>query len=303
MSELPWDDVRLFLALARGGSLAAAGRILAVDSSTVSRRLAALEARLELGLFDRRPDGLAATEAASSLIAAAEEAEAAMLRFAREADALDEALAGEVRISAPPGVVDSFLVPAVPRLRARHPAIEPTLIPSTELADLTRREADVAIRAQRPSRGDLVMTKVLEVRLAVLAAPALAARLGAIARREDAPWILSAEDGAAPHRSEAVDLSPVLRSSAALTQLAAVEAGLGVAILPRIYTQVRPLVVVPLGGALAARVASIPPQDVYLVGHRALRGIPRVAAVWAFLLDEIRAIAERDAGGGASGQD
>ena len=103
-AAVPWDDVRLFLALCRARTVGAAARALAVDASTVSRRLAALEEVLATTLFSRGREGIAPTVAAEGLLPVAEEMEAVMNRFARAADRLEREVSGLVRLTCPPDV-------------------------------------------------------------------------------------------------------------------------------------------------------------------------------------------------------
>ncbi|HEU4533424.1 MAG TPA: LysR family transcriptional regulator, partial [Polyangiaceae bacterium] len=157
---LPWDDVRLFLALCRSRTVGAAAGQLGVDASTVSRRLAALEQALAATLFDRGREGISPTKAAEDLLPVAEEIEAAMNRFASAAEGLEREVAGLVRVTCPPDVADMVVVPLLPELLGRHPALRVELIPGETVLDLTRREADVALRTVRPTRGDLVVTRL-----------------------------------------------------------------------------------------------------------------------------------------------
>jgi DNA-binding transcriptional LysR family regulator len=121
--KLPWDDVRLFLALFRSQTLGEAATALGIDASTVSRRLAAMEESLSATLFDRGRDGIAATKAAEDLMPVAEEIEQAMARFASEAEGLERVVSGLVRIACPPDVAEVIVAPLVPGLLASHPAL------------------------------------------------------------------------------------------------------------------------------------------------------------------------------------
>lgn len=151
-----WDDLRVFLALFRHRTLSGAGAALSLDASTVSRRLAGLEEALGATLFDRTRDGVLPTAAAEQLLSAAEDAENAAFAVARIAEGLERSPEGTVRITAPPLLVDAFLAPAMPGFRKRFPALTLELLASASFADLTRREADIALRMSRPSTGDLV---------------------------------------------------------------------------------------------------------------------------------------------------
>jgi DNA-binding transcriptional LysR family regulator len=288
-----WDDVRLFLALQRGRSLAAAAARVGLDASTLSRRLAALEASLGTQLFDRTREGLVPTAAAELLLPAAEEMESAHGRFARDASGFEREAEGVVRLSVPPGLADAFLAPALVRLRAKHPRIRLELDASVALLDLTRREADLAMRTIRPQSGELVMAKIGESRWTPTTSAALARERPPVKRWGDLDWIAWGDDLAAipPARwlaRYAPAAAPVLKTSHIATQVAAVREGLGVALLPLVYSRVAGIAPVRYGRALEASANDLPVNETWLVGHKALRNVPRVAAVWTFILEEFR---------------
>jgi DNA-binding transcriptional LysR family regulator len=292
-SDARWDDVRLFLALHRERSLAGAGARVGLDPSTLSRRLVALEETLAAHLFDRTRDGLVPTAAADLLLPAAEEMESAHVRFAREASGFEREAEGVVRLSVPPGVADAFIGPALVRLRARHPRIRLELDASVRVLDLTRREADLAVRMVRPQSGELVMLKVGESRWTPMVARANGTKGPPVKRWMDVPWIAWGEDLSAipPARwlaKHAPRAEPVLRTSHIATQVAAVEAGLGAALLPLAYMRVSAIAPLRHTKALHASAEELPFNETWVVGHRALRGVPRVAAVWDFLVEELR---------------
>ena len=294
-----WEDVRVFLAVHRARGLAAAGARLGMDASTVSRRLAGLEESLGARLFDRTRDGLLATSAADLLLPAAEAMEAAHASFVRDATGFEREAEGMVRLSASPGMADVFIAPALMRLRARHPKIRIELDASVRPVDLTRREADLALRSVRPEGSDLLMKKVTSSRWVAVASPALAKELGRVSDWSRMPWIAWDHDLASLHvarwlsrHAPAADI--VFRTSHFRAQLAAAASGLGVMMTAEAYLGARyPLVPVRVSKALEGSARAWPVDDLWLVGHRALREVPRVAAVWSFLLDEL--------GGGPTG--
>jgi len=286
-----WDDVRLFLALHRERTLSAAAARVGLDASTLSRRLAALEESLGAPLFDRTREGLVPTEGADRLLPAAEEMASAHARFARDASSLEREIEGWVRLSVPPGVADAFVGPALVRLRARHPRLRVELDASVRVVDLTRREADLAVRTMRPGSGDLVSVKLGERPWTPMIATAAAAR-GPVKAWTDLDWIAWGEDLASipPARwlaKHAPGAPVVLRTSHFAAHVNAVEAGLGAALLPPAYTRVARVAPVRVAKALEASVRELPTNETWLVGHRALRGVPRIAAVWAFLVEEL----------------
>src|SRR4051812_22279787 len=142
-ASIRWDDVRIFLEVHRRGTLAAAAGRLGMDTSTVSRRLAALEADLGMKLFDRTRGGLAPAPAAERVIAAAEAMEAAHARLTRDALDVETAPEGVVRLSTAPGISSVFIAPALVRLRKRCPKLTIELDAVVQSRDLTRHEADL----------------------------------------------------------------------------------------------------------------------------------------------------------------
>ena len=158
-----WDDVRVFLAVWRHRTFTAAAQQLDVEVSTVSRRLAAFEDALGARLFDRTTDGLLPSAAAEEILAAAERAESAAQEVARAAGGLERTPTGLVRITAVPGLAETFLSPLIPRLFALHPGLRVSIHSSQEFIDLTRNEADLSLRMQRPVAGDLVVQKLADI--------------------------------------------------------------------------------------------------------------------------------------------
>jgi len=293
-SDVRWDAVRIFLEVHRRRTLAAAGVRLGMDTSMVSRRIAALERDLGARLFDRTRDGLAPTRAAERVLAAAEAMEAAHARLTRDATDVETAPEGIVRLSTAPGISSVFIAPALVRLRKRHPRLSIELDATVQPRDLTRHEADLAVRSVRSQGADLVTTRLVTARWIVAASAKLARKLGALARWDDAPWIAWDRDLTSfpPARWVATHVrapSIALRTSDFPAQLAAAASGLGALLVPVPYATRVGLEPVRFEAALASSVESWPSDDLWLVGHRALRDVPRVAAVWTFITDELRA--------------
>lgn len=149
-----WDDLRHVLAVGRSGTLSAAGRSLRVDPTTVGRRILAIEAELGSRLFERTGDGYVATHTGHLALAHAEDVERSTLALIRQVEGSDIRVEGPVRITALDGLFDHLIIPRLPRLVARHPGLELTLSSNLEMVDLSRREADIAIRSRKPSHPD-----------------------------------------------------------------------------------------------------------------------------------------------------
>lgn len=164
-----WDDVRMFLAVARTGQILAASKRLGVNHATLSRRVSALEEALKTRLLVRRTNGCELTSEGEIFLKAAERMETEMLAAQSEIGRVDTAVAGTVRIGAPDGFGVSFLAPRLGRLIARHPELRIELVPVPRSFSLSQREADIAITLERPEQGRLVSTKLTDYTLGLYA--------------------------------------------------------------------------------------------------------------------------------------
>ncbi len=172
---LDWDDLRLILAVFREGSLSGAARVLGVRHSTVFRRLGAVEDRIGARLFDRYRDGYAPTPAGETAAASAERLEAEILTLERKLSGQDLRPGGTVRITTT-DTLGVILMPHFESLRALHPGIKLELALSNMVADLTRREADIAIRPTPEPSDLLVGRRVAEVAHAIYGSHAYLSR-------------------------------------------------------------------------------------------------------------------------------
>jgi DNA-binding transcriptional LysR family regulator len=276
-----WDDLRIFLAAFREGSCAAAGARLGVNQSTISRRISALETELGVRLFDRTPEGLVPTAAAEEIVPRAELFEVTAAELIGAIEGLDTRPGGVVRIASPVSIASELLAPALPAFLEEQPGLRLELIVGDAIVDLSRREADVALRFVRPDRGDLLVRRVGTLRFAVFGSKTyLDVHRGQ--RAEDLAWLdwdttqAQLPDAAWRH-AEFPGIEPVLRTNNVGVRLRATRAGLGVSVLARSlaarYSELEALEGLP----------AIPDIPVWLVGHRALRNLPRIKAVWAFL--------------------
>lgn len=178
-----WDDLRIFLAAARAGSLAAAGQKLGIDTATVGRRVARLETALKATLLVRSRAGLQLTAAGAELLATGMEAEDAMDRAARVAH--PDVVAGTVRISTAEGFGSAIIAPALPALAAQRPGLRVELAASAGFLSPSRREVDMAITLSAPMAHRLVVEPLTRYQLALYASPDYLARRGAPTSRED----------------------------------------------------------------------------------------------------------------------
>jgi DNA-binding transcriptional LysR family regulator len=298
-----WDDARVLLALHRTGTLSAAAAALGIDASTVGRRVDALEQALGARLFDRTPDGAVATAVADELVPLAETMERAATELAGAAGSFEREVEGVVRVSLPPGIADLLVAPFLPALHSRHPRLRLELDARVGYVDLARREADLVLRGMRPERGDLVAVRVAVSRSLPLVRDDLAARLGRVSDVAVVPWITYGHDLA--HIPDAAwigaavpETSIVLRTSSFTAQVAAVEAGLGAALISEDLVATRPqLVPLSFTRKVASSLPPFPVGQLWLAAHRAMRSVPRVAAVWDFIVEQTAAIGRAPARG------
>ena len=286
--DLRWDDIRVLLALFRRGSLKRAADDMEINISTVSRRLDALEAAVGIQLFDRTPEGTRPTDAAEQLLPLAERMEQAAHGFSQGLEGFEVEPEGDVRITAPPGFVDHFLAPALPALTKSFPRLRISIVSTVAYADLTRREADIALRTGRPVSGDFLATRIATSGWAVVTRPKLAATLSPFRDPNEARWMTWGDDLAhlADRRwvTQNVDAAQVVLTTSSMTaQIEAARAGLGVMLAPTVYASLPNLAAVRLSPKLRRSLASLQPSALWLVGHRALRDVPRIAAVWDWL--------------------
>lgn len=172
-----WNDLKYLLALKRAGTLAGAARELAVDHSTVSRRLAALEEAIGSQLLRRTPEGLCFTDAGNTAAATAEAMAASASGLLDKLAGADDRDAGVVRLTCAEAFIP-FLVEESRQLRDAHPELRVELLPSTAVLDLLRREADVALRMFRPTQPALVARMVGKLGWSLYASEAYVARKG-----------------------------------------------------------------------------------------------------------------------------
>ncbi len=181
---MDWDDLRIFLAVARTESLSAAGRGLKIDPATVGRRIARLEEAIGARLFAKGPQGYALTEPGARLLSHAERAEAAM-EGAAEALTGPEGLTGQIRIGAPDGCANYLLPQVLARICDANPGLEVQIVALPRVFNLSKREADMAIAVSRPEAGRLTVQKLTDYRLHLAASRAYLASHPAINRPDD----------------------------------------------------------------------------------------------------------------------
>ncbi|MCB9641534.1 MAG: LysR family transcriptional regulator [Myxococcales bacterium] len=285
MESMSWDELRLILALAREGSLLGAAKVLGVNASTVGRRLDAVEDLLGVRIFDRTRQGVLMTAVAEQMIPFAESAELAAAGFLRVAEGFDREVEGLVRLSAPPGVASYFLGTRLGPLLSLYPKLQLQIDAETGYADLSRRETDIALRGHRPQSGDLISVRLGQDVLRVCGSPAYFESVGKVTSWSQLRWITWG-----PRMAHLTDItwlmervppsSVILRTDSIEVQIRAAEAGIGVVLLHSTMQQATALQALTLPPPLQKELDVLPLGELWLVGHRALRDVPRIAVVW-----------------------
>jgi DNA-binding transcriptional LysR family regulator len=181
---MDWDDLRIFLAVARSESLSGAGKRLKIDPATVGRRIARLEEDMGARLFAKSPQGYALTEEGTRLMPHAERAEAA-LDSAHEALSGPEGLSGQIRIGAPDGCANYLLPQVLAAICDANPGLEVQIVALPRVFNLSKREADMAIAVSRPTAGRLTVQKLTDYHLHLAAHPDYLARSPVLATAAD----------------------------------------------------------------------------------------------------------------------
>ncbi len=280
-ARLDWDDLRYVLAVARAGTLSGAARALAVTHSTVLRRVDAIEAKLQVRLFERLRSGYVATEAGETLRRSAEACEPLVAQAERHIVGGDTRLTGTLRVTTAHVLAMHLLPQVLARFHAQHPQIVVEVRTSGARVDLARRDADVALRLSAQVPDTLVGRKLGEVRLRVygwhqtafLPAPGQTLSLHELAH--ELPWI--GFDGQDRIYDRWVDANVPARAIVARVDhfpsaLALLRAGLGVTVLPEFVARDAPGLV-----ALSEPIAALQ-SPLWILTHADLRNTARVRA-------------------------
>lgn len=279
-----WDDIRFFLALWQERTLSGASRRLAVDPTTVGRRLTALEQELGAKLFERTPDGFVPTATGEAIRGLCETMETTAIALERQAAGQDTRLSGVVRLTTPEALANRFVVPELAKLHARHPDIEIELLPESRILDISRRQADVAVRVARPKDPELIARKIGGLALALYGTPEYLVKrsvpqpgqglaghdlvyYGGLQPTQGRPFLGESIAGA----------RFTFRSNSTLAQANAVAAGLGIGVLPCYMAEGNPRLVRLWPHAVPEV------QELWLAVHPDVRRAARVRAVTELL--------------------
>jgi DNA-binding transcriptional LysR family regulator len=290
ISEPNWDLYRSFLAVMREGSLSAAARALGLTQPTVGRHIETLEQALGFSLFTRSQAGLIATDDARALQSHAEAVASASTSLLRAASSLGrsvEKIHGTVRVTASEVIGVEVLPPILARLRDSHPGIAIELSISNRIEDLLKRDADIAVRMQRPQQNVLIARRIGDIELGFHARRDYLERHGTPRDWDEMDGhalIGVGTDNAFTRKLRpklaALDASRyALRSDSDLVHLAAIRAGFGIGICQVRLARRDPSLVRVLPDLLAI------PLDTWLAMHENLRANPACAAAFAILAE------------------
>ena len=285
-----WNDLRHFLAVAREGSTLAAAKVLRVNQSTVHRHVSALERDLECKLVERHPTGYRLTDLGKELRAYAERMDESAAALERHVASSAKGMTGCIRVTCSTAVGHRLMKSGlVDRFTERYPGLKISLIMTERLADLSKGEADIAIRGGEPSDESLVGKKMADVPWGFYAARSYIERYGRPRLPGDlnSHRVIRFDEGLANHRAarwlkaKAPHATVCGESGNIPSILLAVKSGAGVAHLPAPVGDCDPELICVLG---PLKELSYP---MYLLAHRDLRRAPRVCAFFDFCSKEL----------------
>ena len=286
---LDWNDLRYFVEVGRLGTLTAAARQLRVDPGTISRRIAAMEAALHTACFERRTDGFFLTAQGQALLGHAERVEEEVAALERAARTAEGEMAGSVSISVAEGLASAFMIPTIAALSVEHPNIHVELLTQNSVANLERREVDVALRLVRPQSGDLLARKIGLLEYGLFASSAYLTEhpapvdVEALADHRLIDWCGDYPKAAPAEwfRRLVPPGGAFLKVNGTAERIAAVEQGVGIIPLPFITARQTTLVrVLPE--------VEVPPMEIWLVVHRTTARVPRVRLIMDFIVKRAR---------------
>ena len=283
MTNLNWDDIRSILVLVECGTLSQAGARLGVNYTTVARRIARAEQTLGQPLFDRHPDGYVPLPAAQEIARTAKRMEEEEFGLMRRLSGKQPDLAGPLTFTAPQLVIQTHLAPLLASFIERYPDIDLTIKAGYDILDLSRREADLALRISHEPQSALVGRRLCDQRSAFFATPKIA-EAAAQSPEAEVPWLLLVQQPNVPELAQAVH--PNIKIRARLDEMtammAAAQAGMGVIRMPLFLGAACPELV------RLHHLPSAPYPPVWLLTHRDLQKNPKVVALKEHLIPWFR---------------
>jgi DNA-binding transcriptional LysR family regulator len=281
MGGIKWEDLRFVLAVANAGSLAGAARTLRVNHTTVLRRVGAFEKRMGLRLFERLPTGYVLTPGGEELIAAARNLEEILANVERKLAGQDLRLSGSVRVTTTDTLMASILPGVLAEFHAAHPGIQVELGVSNLMLNLSKRDADVAIRPAKDPPDTLIGRRVATIAFAIYGSPDYVARHRRTNQLAAHQWVgpddsLAATSVATWMRSELRASEVTLRADSLLGLCHAARAGLGLAALPCYLGDTTP------GLVCVHEPIAIMETALWILTHEDLRRAARIRAFTEF---------------------
>ena len=286
-NRLDWTDLQYILAVADRRTLAAAGRALGVSHTTVLRRIASVEATFGVRLFDRLPSGYALTPAGEEVLAPARELSEGIATLERRLAGRDLRLEGLVRVATLDTLMAALLPPVLAAFQVEHPGVELEVSSAVAMANLSRRDADVAIRVSSSPPETLVGRRLASVGMGVCGDLPAGASDWTLDEWSAQRWIAPSDALAETNiarwmRTALPDAHVVFRADSAVAMAQAAESGVGLAALPWYLA--------PAFRGLGWRPLPVPleaPAGLWVLSHLDLRRTPRVRAFTDFVCREL----------------
>jgi DNA-binding transcriptional LysR family regulator len=285
---MDWDNLRIFLAVARVGQFVAAAKQLRIDHATVGRRITALEQSLNAKLFERSTTGVSLTEAGIRLLTSSERIESEWLQTQADLSDTNVELAGTVRIGAPDGLSTYYLARCFKEFCDKHPDITIQLVPMPQVMMLNKREVDIVVTLEKPDSGRFVTRKLTNYSLGIYGAKTYFEAHSTPQTQEDLLQhrligyvedyaFLSALDYVRELYSGA---KPSFECASAVGQLEAIKCGMGLGVAHDYIAHQHPDLIKVLPERSATR-------SYWIVIHEDMRGLGRIKAVYNHMVTKI----------------
>ncbi|MEH2471643.1 DNA-binding transcriptional LysR family regulator [Nitrobacteraceae bacterium AZCC 2161] len=290
-NSLDWDDLKVFLHAARGGSLGSAAKRLRVDQSTISRRIAHLESTLGIALFERLPSGLRVNEAGDRLLCHAERIESAVIAMREDVQCGGSRMAGRVRLATMEGIASLYLASRFSRLRQQHPNLTIELLTSPQTVSVNRREADLFLSFFQPTGQGMVSERLGCFQLGLYGSQTYLDQKGMPDSASDLE-----RHAFVTYIDDLIQLDSVrwlddiiktpnvsFHSNSMIAQMNAAAGGLGLVLLPSFAADGRDDLVPVLHDRMSTA------RELWINVHTDLQFVPRIRAVSSFLKSTFKA--------------
>lgn len=291
LNNLNWDDIRIFLLVARAGAISRAARQMGMDHSTVSRRITQFEYTLGASVFERTPSGLALTRLGADLMARAEEIENGVLRMGADLEAGDRDVTGTVRIAMMEGIASLYLSRRLLRLTEAYPRLSLEIVTSPQHVQVSRREADLFLSFFPAAAKSVISQRIGEFGLGLFASQDYLNRHGRPECIEDLR-----DHRFIDYIRDLIHVDPVrwlddviaepqvaITSSSMIAQMGFAVGGIGIVLLPYFSVEQETKLVRVLDGVTDVK------REVWLTVHNDLRGTARIRAVERYIAKLLKA--------------